>query len=321
MNKIIIFIALLFTVTYAAKWYRIANHLGATPPKAIKFKQCGLGSVYVNGKDSGRIGFGVDLGASAGAAVGICDDGDKKRTIDPEDPESLIAAIKSLPEDSDEVESYKAGRTDTYVANDATANMHVYWGKSGSEFTDANRVLLRVVDGGVSYTLPSGTAVNVEPLSGDEYVGSGSSLVKVYNDAMFYFRDGMRTIMQNWIYHSNNQENCQSSHDTANGNDNEMIKAYPKGGATDFKTRVRFEFNGNEVSGHVQVYLTSDASKVYVHYRGIEGASYNPSWGSIFVQVKNAATDADIFDETTTAVTSYRKCSGMTRGAPLASSS
>jgi hypothetical protein len=139
---------LLFLVTVSvtsAAFFRVANHLGTNAPKGIKFKQCGLGNVYVNGKDTSRLGFGVDLPTASLELNGICGDDDKKREVDSEHPENFYEELSKLPIDSDEVEDFEArGVAGAVVAADAVANMHVYWNKDGDTYTEANRILLRV---------------------------------------------------------------------------------------------------------------------------------------------------------------------------------
>jgi len=336
-----LFLGLAFTVfaEYEDKfWFRVANHIGTQTPAAIRIKSCGLPTVHVNKKNSGRIGFGLDIAPQVNPnAGGMCSGGcaDKKRSD---------WNLQSLREDDD------VGDIHALYASDASANFDVFWSASGGSLSGGDKIMTRVSQGDVAYTLDSDASLTlVNEAAGGEYhnvavpgVSGANVNIRHYPEARFQFNDDNRIVTQNWRLEFDHPiESC-----TVNAPDNnEIVSEYHNTGITatnfntwSFKSRVRFNFAPvTEPDGLVTVKVEWNAAnaRFLKRVRGTDGTDFAPAWlDDISVKVtavNEAGTVIHVIDDDangpSAAVTTYvQACTpadmeSMAIRAPLASSS
>jgi len=272
----IIIIVLLTIVSYAiagapsSNWFRVANHIGTSVPAAIKFKSCGLPNmVFVNAKDTGRIGFGYDVDAQSNPASGLCTNGcsdsDDKREADHE-----------------EFERGEDGwNPDALYAQDSAVNFMIYWGAYSSGAV-ADKIFTRIANGDVSYSLGSDTTLTVSNTNQlDSYTNIGDEVVRLYPDATFQFFSDNHVITQNWYFEQANPDfACTDDDDNAN----DMVHVFEGPASSDvtFRTRVLFTFTDDTPSsGVVAVAIEVDEDGNLVqHIRTFNCADCFPYGGS-----------------------------------------
>jgi len=298
MKIVCILIVAFIALVSADEWFRVANHLGTVTPSAIKFKACALPNVYVNAKNSGRIGFGFDLPAvvnvnGGGICTGGCGSG--KRVIDAREDD-----------DSDPNALY---------ATDSAVNFHVYWSRGeGGDLGDPNRILTRVTNGDVAYQMGADTALSVASNSGSGYVSVGSLTARRYPEATFQFLDDNRVISQNWYFEQSNPNFAC----TSGGDANDLVQVYHVAsvnngnvGDLSFKSRVRFEFAEEATplgKVSVQVVWNSATQRFEKHVRSTDGASFSHTWLTgihVRVTAEVAGNQVVIMDDNSVPVTEF----------------
>jgi len=284
-------ISLVFAVPDSNNFkFRVANHLGPDLPAALAVKACGLPNVYVNAKDSGRVGFGHDIDSQLNPnAGGLCSGsscGGNKRV---------------MPTTRDEDDS----DPDVLYAGDSVVNFHVYW---RADQSDPERVLTRISQGDVAYAMGPDSSLSIQSAGSataefDVPNSSDTVLAKSYPTAAFSFNGHNRVIMQNWYLEHAVAPSCTL---TAS-NPNDLVSTYTVAGVSNsniaslnFKSRVRFDFASDGApNGLVNVYVKWNAatSKFEKHIVGESGASFAPNW------VDRISVRVSLVDENTGSLT------------------
>jgi len=349
-NIVLLALVLAFAVSIYATtpnpenyWFRITNHIGASTPAAIKVKTCGLANVYVNAKDSGRMGFGYDLRPQLNPNVGgMCTGGcgSTKRTFDPD------FDTHTLRTDSDD----DVGETNALYATDLTVNFGVFWNTdSNGNLINGNKIMTRIAHGDIAFVLGSDTSLSLDSVdSANQYstvTAPDSSVVSVkhYPQAVFQFNDANRIIKQNWqLEFANDGETCVESAPE----NNEIVSEYGGKNVTavnygnwGFKTRVRFDFAEDAAANgmvHVTLTYNSSTGRFLKRIRGSSGADFAPSWLSdisVYLTATDGAGTVVLIDDDNNSgpqpITTYvQNCSpsdmsnvAVKRTKPLASSS
>jgi len=278
--------------------FRVANHLGPDLPANIAFKSCGLPNVYVNIKNTNRVGFGLDIPAQANPNIlGIC-------------PNGCGGSGSRQERDSDEVPAL--------YASDSVVNFNIFWHEDD---TTPDRVLTRISQGAVAYVMGPGSTLNIASIGdGNDFTNASVPstsqyvLAKNYPQAVFNFYDNNRMVMQNWYLEA---AAAPGSCTPGAANPNDLVTTYSVTGVTNenigslsFKSRVRFDFDQSEASNglvSVSTIWNSSTQHFETHIRGDEGAGFNPSWISN-IDVKIAITGSGVnamIDDTTEPTGSY----------------
>jgi len=316
----VIFLVLLTIISCAiagapsANWFRIANHIGTSTPAAIKFKSCGLPNmVYVNAKDTGRIGFGYDVDAQSNPSAGLCPNGcsdDKREVAHPE---------------------FERGddgwNPSALVAQDSAVNFMIYWGYYGAGAV-ADKIFTRISNGNIAYSLGSDTTLTVSNTDQiDSYTTIGDEVVTLYPDASFQFLSDNHIITQNWYFEQTNPDFACSNEGTAN--DMVTVFAGPSSSDISYRTRVLFTFADGVPAGTVGVAVeTDDDGNLVQHIRTFNCADCFPYGGSWIesIQVLVVGSDGNTYidwDSTTgvstpAASSSYsQSCTDVSTGGVL----
>jgi len=290
--------------------FRVANHLGPDPPVSIKIKTCGLASVSLNGKDSGRLGLSYDIPTemnptASGICAGPCS-GNKR------DVATTTGGVRG--EDDEDT-----GLANALYATDSVINFHIYWRQNA----DPSKVLTRISKGDVAYLMGADSAVWIEGVSSaQQYVTSQVPGVspavfveaKQYPTATFQFNDENKVVMQNWYLQRVSSVTCEPTSGGSNLPANDAMTQYAAGSVTNdnldsqnFKSRIRFDLaEGGVPLGTVQVLIlwNSAASLFEKHIRtdGTDGSWLTDISVKLTTVDDNGNTLTTLFDDDTTAV-------------------